>query len=308
MGGVLIGFAIIGFVILVGWLLARFGIVSQEGRLVLNQTSFFAASPALLFTVLAKADVGLLFSSVLAVALITFAIVAVIYGVVARIWFTKDPSRIALAATASGYSNVNNIGLPVAIYVIGDASFIGPMLLLQLLILAPLLLATLDILTAGRASFVGILTQPLRNPMLIGAMLGAVVAAFDIQLPDPVLAPLEILGGAAVPLMLLAFGISLGGDKPLQPGTGRREVVLAVALKNLVMPVAAFLLAKFAFGMDDHLVYACTVMAALPSAQNMYQYALRYDRATVITRDIVLLTTVMALPVMLVIAWLLKPA
>ena len=81
-----------------------------------------------------------------------------------------------------------------------------------------------------------------------------------------------------------------------------------MALKNAVMPVVAFVLAKFAFGMSDELVYACTVMAALPSAQNMYQYALRYDRATVITRDIVLLTTVLSLPVMLVIAWLLMPA
>lgn len=308
MGGVLIGFAIIGFVIFVGWLLARFRIVSQDGRLVLNRTAFFAASPALLFIVLAKADVQLLFSSVLAVALLAFVAVALLYTVVARLWLTKDPSRIALAASASGYSNINNIGLPVAIYVIGDASFVGPMLLLQLLVIAPLLLATLDVLTAGRASFVGVLTQPLRNPMLIASALGAVVAALGIELPDPVLAPLEILGGAAVPLMLLAFGISLGGERPLQPGTGRREVWLAVVLKNAIMPVIAFLLATFLFRMDAHLVYACTVMAALPSAQNMYQYALRYDRGTVITRDIVLLTTVLSLPVMLVIAALLKPA
>ncbi len=308
MGGVLIGFAIIGFVILVGWLLARSGIVSQEGRLVLNRTSFFAASPALLFTVLAASDVRLLFSSVLAVTLLAFVAVALVYIVVARLWLTKDTSRLALAAAASGYSNVNNIGLPVAIYVIGDASFVGPMLLLQLLVIAPVLLATLDILTAGRASFVGILTQPLRNPMLIASALGAIVAALDVQLPAPVLAPLEILGGAAVPLMLLAFGVSLAGERPLQPGTGRREVWLSVVLKNAVMPVIAFALAKLVFGMSDQLVYACTVMAALPSAQNMYQYALRYDRATVITRDIVLLTTALSLPVMLIVAWLLKPA
>lgn len=308
MGGVLIGFAIIGFVILVGWLLARLNIVNQEGRLVLNKTSFFAASPALLFIVLSEADVELLFSSVLAVALLAFVAVALIYIVVARIWLTKEPSRIALAATASGYSNVNNIGLPVAIYVIGDAGFIGPMLLLQLLVLAPLLLATLDILTAGRASFMGIITQPLRNPMLIAAALGALVSALGIELPAPVLAPLEILGGAAVPLMLLAFGISLGGERPLQPGSGRKEVALAVLLKSLAMPVIAYLLARFAFGLDEQLTYACTVMAALPSAQNMYQYALRYDRATAITRDIVLLTTIGSLPVMLLIAWLLKPA
>ena len=101
MGGVLIGFAIIGFVIFVGWLLARLDIVNQEGRLVLNRTSFFAASPALLFMVLSEADVGLLFSSVLAVALLAFVGVALLYIVVARIWLTKDPARIALAASAS---------------------------------------------------------------------------------------------------------------------------------------------------------------------------------------------------------------
>ncbi|WP_306233185.1 AEC family transporter [Agrococcus beijingensis] len=308
MGGVLIGFAIIGFVIFVGWLLAKLDVVDQSGRLVLNRTSFFAASPALLFVVLSEADVGLLFSSVLAVALLGFIAVALVYVVVARLWLTKDPARIALGATASGYANINNIGLPVAIYVIGDAGFVGPMLLLQLLVLAPLLLATLDVLTAGRASLTGILTQPLRNPMLIAAALGAVVSALGIELPAPVLAPLEILGGAAVPLMLLAFGVSLAGEKPLQPGTGRKEVALAVLLKSIAMPLIAYVLARFAFGLDEQLTYACTVMAALPSAQNMYQYALRYDRATLITRDIVLLTTVASLPVMLVIAWLLKPA
>lgn len=307
MGGVLIGFAIIGFVIFVGWLLARLGVVNQDGRLVLNKTSFFAASPALLFTVLAEADVKLLFSGVLAVAALGFLGVFVVYAVVARIWFTKDPARIALAGTASGYSNVNNIGLPVAIYVIGDAQFVGPMLLLQLLVLAPLLLASLDIMTAGKASLVGILTQPFRNPMLIGGALGAIVSALDIQVPQPVLAPLEILGGAAVPLMLLAFGISLRGDRPLQPGTGRKEIALAVALKSLVLPALVFVLARFVFQLDDQLVYACTIMGALPTAQNIYQYALRYDRATVISRDIVLLTTVLSLPVMLVIAALLKP-
>lgn len=307
MGGVLIGFAIIGFVIFVGWLLARLGVVDQDGRLVLNKTSFFAASPALLFTVLAEADVKLLFSGVLAVAALGFVGVFLVYAVVARIWFTKDPARIALAGTASGYSNVNNIGLPVAIYVIGDAQFVGPMLLLQLLVLAPLLLASLDIMTAGRASLVGILTQPFRNPMLIGGALGAIVSALDIQVPQPVLAPLEILGGAAVPLMLLAFGISLRGDRPLQPGTGRKEIALAVALKSLVLPALVFVLARFVFQLDDQLVYACTIMGALPTAQNIYQYALRYDRATVISRDIVLITTVLSLPVMLVIAALLKP-
>lgn len=303
MGGVLIGFAIIAFVIAVGWALARTRIVSQDGRLVLNQVAFFAASPALLFQVLAASDVSILFSNVLLVALLAFVAVAAVYWLIARIWLTRDAGRLVLGANLAGYSNVNNIGLPVAIYVIGDAQFIGPMLMLQLLVLAPTVLGALDVITSKRASLGRILTQPLRNPMLIASAAGAVVAATGVQIPDPVMAPLEILGGAAVPLMLLAFGVSLGGEKPLRPGTGRREIVLASVLKAIVMPAVAFVLARFALGMPDDLVYACTVMAALPTAQNMYTYALRYRVAQPVARDVVLITTLASLPVMLVIAW-----
>lgn len=306
MGGVLIGFAIIAFVILVGWLLARTRIVSQDDRLVLNKVAFFGASPALLFTVLADSDISVLFSGVLLVALASFVAVATVYAIVARLAFTKDVGRIAIGASTSGYSNVNNIGLPVAVYVIGDAQFVGPMIMLQLLVLAPVLLGILDVVRAGKASFWGIVTQPLRNPILIASVLGAVVSATGLTIPDEVLAPLEILGGAAVPLMLLAFGISLGGDRPLQRGSGRKEVLLATVLKSFAAPAIAFVLARFAFGLSDELVYACTIMGALPTAQNMYQYALRYETAQVVARDVVLLTTILSLPVMLLIAWLLR--
>lgn len=304
MGGVLIGFGIIAFVIGVGWVLARTRIVSQDGRLVLNQVAFFAASPALLFQVLSEADVSILFSNVLLVALLAFLVVAGLYWAVARIWLTKDVARLTIGANLSGYSNINNIGLPVAIYVIGDAQFVGPMLMLQLLVLAPAVLGTLDVVTSKRASLGRVLTQPLRNPMLIASVAGAVVAATGVEIPAPVLAPLEILGGAAVPLMLLAFGVSLGGERPLRPGTGRKEIVLATALKAVIMPVVAFLLSHVVLGMSSELVYACTIMAALPTAQNMYTYALRYRTAQQVARDVVLLTTILSLPVMLVIAWI----
>jgi len=158
-----------------------------------------------------------------------------------------------------------------------------------------------------KASFGRIATQPLRNPILIASVLGAVVSATGLEIPDPVLAPLEILGGAAVPLMLVAFGISLGGDKPLVRGSGRKEVVLATLLKSFVAPALAFVLARFVLGLSDDLVYACTVMGALPTAQNMYQYALRYQTGQVVARDVILLTTILSLPVMLLVAWLLHP-
>lgn len=307
MSGVLTGFGIIAFVIFIGWLLARLRIVSQSNRLVLNQVAFFAASPALLFLILSRADIAIVFSGVLLASAATIVVAAALYFVIARLLFTRDPGRLVIGTSASVYANINNIGLPVAIYVIGDAQYVGPMLILQLVVMAPIVLGALDMLQPGRKSFVRVATQPLRNPIVIASALGVVVAAFGWQLPEPIEAPLEILGGAAVPLMLLAFGVSLGGTRPLAPGTGRREVLAASVMKSVLMPILAWLLATYVFRLDPEIVYAVTVMAALPTAQNMYQYALRYNTGETIARDVVLLTTFASLPVMLLIAWLVRP-
>jgi malonate transporter len=49
------------------------------------------------------------------------------------------------------------------------------------------------------------------------------------------------------------------------------------------------------------------VLAALPSAQNVFNYAQRYDRGEILARDTVLITTVLSVPVLLVVAALLAP-
>lgn len=307
MAGVLTGFGIIAFVIFIGWLLNKLNIVNQEGRLVLNRVAFFAASPALLFMVLSRADLNVVFSGVLVASALTILIAAVLYYVIARLLFTKDRGRLVIGTSTSVYANINNIGLPVAIYVIGDAQYVGPMLILQLVVMAPIVLGALDLLQPGKISVARILLQPIKNPIVIASALGVVVAATGIQLPEFVEAPLDMLGGAAIPLMLLAFGVSLRGSKPLAAGSGRREVLTASVVKALVMPVIAWLLATYLFSLEPVQVYAVTVMAALPTAQNMYQYALRYNTGEIIARDVIFITTLVSLPVMLVIAWLVAP-
>jgi malonate transporter and related proteins len=305
--GVLTGFAIIGIVIAAGYLVARFHVVPAGANVALNRVAFFVASPALLFTVLARADLHVVFSRFLLVAAISAAVVAVLFVVVSRIWFRMPVAETTLGAALGGYVNANNIGLPVATYVIGDPQYVAPILLLQLIVFAPIVLGILDVATRGRASVVTIVTQPLRNPIILGSLLGLVVALTGWTVPPVILEPLKVLGGAAVPLVLLAFGMSLRGQRPLAPGSGRRAILVATALKAVVMPAVAFALGAWVFHLPQPVLAASTIIAALPSAQNMTNYAVRYDRGTVLARDTVLLTTIAAVPVIFVIAALLPP-
>jgi predicted permease len=132
------------------------------------------------------------------------------------------------------------------------------------------------------------------------------VAVSGVQLPEVVFEPFRLLGAAAVGVLLVNFGMSLSGSRLLEPGSGRRDVILATALKVLVMPAVAFLVAHFGFGMEGHELFAIVVLAALPTAQNVFNYAQRYERGVVIARDTILITTVLCIPVLVLIALLLK--
>jgi malonate transporter and related proteins len=189
--------------------------------------------------------------------------------------------------------------------VLGQPGLVVPIILLQLIVLAPILLTVLDISSRGEVSVRSVLTQPVRNPIIIASLAGLVVSLCGWTVPDVLIQPLGIIGGAAVPLVLLGFGMSLVGRRPLQAGPDRVAVITASAFKSLVMPLTAYVVARFAFGLEGADLFGVVTMASLPTAQNIYNYAARYQVGVVLARDTVLVTTIAAVPVLLLVSVLL---
>jgi malonate transporter and related proteins len=307
MAGVLIGFAIIGSVIAVGYIVGRLGVLGPTATVVLGRAAFFVFLPALLFSVMAEADLAELFSALLPVSAIAALSCMLAFVLLARLLWRRGAPALTIGALASGYVNANNIGLPVAAYVIGDPTLVAPVILLQLVVFAPIALTILDVTTSGRLSIGRVLTQPVRNPLIIASVLGLVVALLGVELPDPVVEPFRLLGAAAVPTVLFVFGLSLHGRRILEPGSGRRDVLLAVILKSIVMPLVAWGLGALVFGLEGVALFTVVVLAALPTAQNVYTYAARYQTAMPLARDSGLISTALAVPILIVIAALLAP-
>ena len=305
MVGVLIGFAIIVAIIAVGYLIGRLDLLGDQAQHVLSRLAFFVLSPALLFTVLGESDVSHLFSALLPISAIAAVVNIVAFLVVSLVVWRRPLPDATIGALASGYVNANNIGLPVSVYVLGDAASSAPVILLQLIVLAPIALTVLDVSSSGHVSIGRILLQPVRNPLIIGSVLGVIVAVTHLRLPAPVLAPFQLVGGAAVPVILLTFGMSLHGSRVLAPGTDRRDVLLASSLKLAAMPVLAWLLGQFVWHLHGHRLFVVVVLAALPTAQNVFNYAQRYGVGTVLARDTVLITTALSIAVLVIVAALL---
>lgn len=307
MVGVLTGFAIIGAIIVAGYVVGRVGVLGEHGRFVLGRIAFYVLAPCLLFTTLADANVHVLFSSLLPVSLIAAVVAGLVFVLVARLAWKRPVSETIIGSLASGYVNANNIGIPVAVYVLGDPAYSAPVILLQLLVFAPVALTLLDIQDRGAVSVRRILVQPFTNPIIIASVLGVIVAVSGLQIPVAVMEPFRLVGAAMVPVVLISFGMSLHGQRPLAPGTARRDVLLASTLKLAVMPLVAWGVGHFLFGLVGEQLFVVTVLAALPAAQNVFNYAQRYERGEILARDVVLITTLVSLPVLLVVAALLAP-
>ncbi|GAB3360255.1 AEC family transporter [Modestobacter lapidis] len=304
MSGVLSGFSVIGAVIAVGYLLARSGTLGPHAPAVLSRVAFSVATPALLFTTLAAADLSVVFSRTLVVisgaALLSAALFAAVGAV--RRWGVGTTTIGALGASQV---NAANLGIPIAVYVLGDAGAVAPVLLFQLVLLVPVALTVLDVTVAdGTGTRWSRVWTPFRNPVLVGSVAGLVVSGTGWSLPPLLLDPVGVIGGLAVPAVLLAYGMSLRGSPWPGRGPDRGPVLLAVALKLLLAPTAAWLLGT-GLGLDRDGLLVVVVLSALPAAQNLLVFAVTYRTGVDLARETITLSTVLSVPVLFVVAALL---
>ena len=320
MADVVAGLAVFGAVIAIGWLLVRTRAVPADADGVLTRVCFFAATPALLVTTLSRADLTAVLSRSTAVAVVAELAAIVSAWCLHRLVLRRSTAEATIGALASGYVNAANLGIPVAVLVLGDAATIAPILLLQLLVLTPVTFTVLDAVTRrGNPSRLATLTVPLRNPLLWGVVAGTAANLGGVRLEQwcggyPAQG-LEMLGRVAVPLMMLALGMSLAGaprplrnsepDEPVGGVSRRSGLWAAVAWKLAVMPALAVAVG-LAAGLGGTQLLVPVVTAALPTAQNVFMYASRYGAAKDLARDAVLLTTAGFVPVVLLAAAILR--
>ena len=301
MTGVFEGFATIGILIALGILLAHLGVIDLAGQRTLSTLAFFVASPALLVTVLEDSDVGEIFSGALLATVAGVVVTGLVFVVVAVV--RHEPLGSTVVGTmCAAYVNAGNLGLPIAAYVLGDPALVAPVILMQLLVLQPLALVLLDVDTSQtRLSWASIVMRPVKNPITIGSFVGLVLALTGTNLPGVVHDPLVLVGGMAVPSMLLAYGVALRLGPLPGRGVPPGQLALVVGLKLVVQPLVAYLVGRFALDLDTPALLAVTVLSALPTAQNVFVIASRYERATLLARDAIFVSTFASVPAVMVI-------
>ncbi|THA78100.1 AEC family transporter [Streptomyces sp. A0642] len=322
MHALLSGFAPIWILTGIGYAAGRSGLLGEQAEPVLGRFVFHVAMPAALFTMVSGSRPAAFAHPAMVAFAAGTALVSVLGYAAGRRFFGRKRAEAAVSGMASGYVNSANLGIPVAVHVLGDASFVAQVILFQVLLVSPVVLTLLDSGTQrGGSAADGLrrmLTMPVRNPVIMASLLGVAVSAAGWRLPTAVTHACDVLGAAAVPTALVTLGLSLcggpaGRGHPSAPDgtgrvTGRTEVGVAVALKTLVQPLAAFLVAGPLLRLPGHQVLAVVLCSALPTAQNAYLYAREYGLDTGLARNSVVASTVVSMGTLSFAAWALGPS
>jgi len=307
---VLAAFAPIWVLTLVGYLVGRTGVLGPAAVDVLGRFVFYVAMPAALVVTLTREPLtGLAGKGLAAFAVSTVLIGGLGFWLTRRV-FRRPLGDQAIAGMLSGYINAANLGIPVAVQVLGNTAFIAVVLLFQLLVVAPAILGLLDAGTreAPRGRWRDILTLPIRNPVLVGCLVGVTIGASGWDPPELALDIVGLLGAAAVPTALIALGLSLtpapSTGEPAEPAR-RVELGIIVALKTLAQPAVAYLAGRFIFGLGGAELLAVVICAGLPAAQNTFVFARAYGVDARFARNGVVLSTALSMATLTLTAVLL---
>lgn len=302
---VLEAFAVIAVIIGVGAVVGRRNVLGDNARMVLNRVAFHVGVPALVLLSLADSAPSQVFSWPLLVSAVTTVIVFAVYFLIAVTLRRRDRADATIGAWAASWVNAGNLGIPLSAYVLGSITEVSALIVFQTVVLVPIGVAILN--SAGRdggsvtAQIKGLLT----NPIIVASAIGTVLALTGAELPRAIHQPLELLADLAIPTVLLAFGIALVTQRGGDGKENRVDLWLAVVFKVLVMPVLAYVLARWAFGLSPEQTAIATVLAALPAAQNLNNYASVFERGEKLARDATLITTLASVPVIACVAYLL---
>lgn len=297
--GVLLGYATVTVIAVVGYSLRRFGIFGPEAQATLNRLCYYVLSPALYIVLLTETDIELMLGAFTGASLLAMVIamaLAAICYLPQRRQLGADNMTLMIGSVA--YANTGNIGIPLSLITFGTASYMVPPMLIQVLILSPVILLILGFLRGPRTSVWRSIVMPWINPIIIAAIVGLVMALNHWELPELLYRPIDMLGQASIPALVLTFGMSIFGARPFRKHEFTYSVWVAIIFKVLILPLITWWVGAALFQMQGEILVALVITAALPGAQSIFNYAMQFRANEGNIRDMVLISTVISIPIM----------
>lgn len=311
---VFVNVAPVFLLILIGWILARTGILREATGDALAEFVFKIALPTLIFRTLAEAHFD--GASPFRLWIAYFGGVAITWTVghlIATYAFGRDAKIGVIAGMSSAFANNVFIGLPLVGRSVGDDGIVAISILLAihlpLMMIAGTILmehASAKVDGGGRRSLMNVLKQVgsnlSRNPLVIALILGLAynltgLGALPVVLKSVVDQIASVTAAAAL--------ISLGMTLRKYPVRGNLSLAAVMAiLKLALLPACVFGLAHL-LDLSKAWTAAMVLTSSVPTGINAWIIATRFQSGQSLAASVISITTIFGVISVSFWAWLL---
>ena len=288
----------VAFVVLLGYFAGRGKFINADGAKSLSTVVVNFALPCALFVSVFGFSPSQFENIPYVLTLLIGLTIPFFVGFsMALVVWKKSPGEAALFGSNSGYPDMAYFGVPVALTVLGPQGMLPIIVgnIISSFIIVPVIMAMLHKDKDGGAS-TGIsivLLNTIKQPIIWAPLLGLALVLLGVKLPSLATHSLKLLGDISGGLALFTLGILLSFLTPRID----KQVVVAVFLKNLVMPALVLLLALI-FKLDPTLAKGAVIIAACPAATMGAMLSSQFDVAQDKIPAQILVSTVTAIVTM----------
>lgn len=239
----------------------------------------YLATPCLIFSTLSRLSVSAAAFGELALAAVLCGVSFAILGRIV-LWILKLPPHSYLPALM--FPNTGNLGLPLCLFAFGEAGLA--------LAIAAFTVNSVGQFTLGAALAAGewSLKRLLHTPIVYALIAGLAFMLSGERSPDWLYNTTSLMGGVAIPLMVVALGVSLA-----QLRVNRLPRALTLSLVRLSGGFAIGLGVAWALGLDGAARGVLIIQASMPTAVFNYLFAMRFKREPADVAGMVVITTLL---------------
>lgn len=281
-------------IIFTGYISARFSLFSHDSSEQFTRLAFYIAIPCQVFYLLSKMSFSQVvnFHYILAYAICT-VITGKIVFIISSFILKKSFAESSLNIMGSSMTNTAYFAIPLFILLCNNPAPVISILLFQLLILTTFILCIIEYNKKQKLSK-NIFLISMQNPIIAASILGILFSFYHFNVPIFFDSFLNITGSTAAPLVLFALGQSLYSDITKIEKNDLIEVLMLVTTKLFVCPILAFFIGKYVFVLNQFWLSSLIIMSAMPTPNNMFIFAMKYQLDVKKASMVVLATTLLS--------------
>jgi predicted permease len=267
----------------------------------LTNLSLYILTPALVFSALLKNPISIDLGSRLALYMALYtALMLLAAWLATKIFGVSGDSRHALYL-ASAMMNIGNFGLPLVMFAYGSAGF-NTSIIIFVLFTIPLGTIGIVLAQGKQANLRSALINTGKIPIFHAVILAILLQGLGVNLPAFILNTLNLVGQAAIPIMLILLGMQLSQAKVIP---AMRFLTLATLLRLVVGPAVGWGL-TYVLGITGIERNVVILQTSTPAAVLPLLYALRFNARPDLVASSIFVTTLCSAGTLTLLLYLLE--